>query len=307
MEKLLKGKEVADAIDQKILERMPALYEKNIAPTLAIIRVGDNPSDIAYENGAVKKAKKLGIMVEKFTCPAEFEQADLMAVIEAINGNAGIHGILLLQPLPAHFDSEAVRNAIAPEKDLDCISDEALGRLFTGKEGYAPCTAESCIAILNHYNIPIKGKRVVVIGRSMVIGKPVSLMLIKENATVTICHTKTEKEDLYDLCEKADIIIAAAGHQNTVTRDMVRPGQVIIDVGINFNEEGKMVGDVDFDGVSEIVEAITPVPGGVGSVTTTLLMNHLVDAAEKHGKSGAMATPPSFQEYSQPEVPLMHF
>lgn len=284
MEKLLKGKAAADAIDAEILKRMSALFEKGIGPTLAILRVGENPSDIAYENGAVKKAQKLGIQVEKFTCPADFEQNDLLAVVESINENDAIHGVLLLQPLPKHIDSEVIRNAIAPEKDLDCISDRALGNLFTGREGFAPCTAESCVQILRHYDIPIKGKRVVVIGRSMVIGKPVALMLMAENGTVSICHTRTEKEDLYDLCAKADIIIAAAGHRGTLTADMVRPGQVIIDVGINFNEEGKMCGDVDFDAVSEIVGAITPVPGGVGSVTTTMLMKHLTDAAEKYGR-----------------------
>lgn len=282
MERLLKGKEVADAIDEEILARTPSLYEKGLVPTLAIVRVGENPSDIAYENGAVKKAKKLGLQPEKFTCPADIAQEDLIAVIESINNDEKIHGILLLQPLPKSMDADAVRNALCAEKDLDCISDGSLSQLFLGRDtGFAPCTAEACIEILKHNHIEIKGKKVVVIGRSMVIGKPVAMMLLKENATITICHTRTEKTDLETICQSADIIIAAAGRAGTLTADMVSPGQVIIDVGINFNEEGKMLGDVDFDPVSDIVSAITPVPGGVGSVTTTLLMKHLVEAAER--------------------------
>lgn len=281
MTTLLKGKPVADAIDANILERTPALYEKGIVPTLAIVRVGENPSDIAYENGAVKRAQKLGLQTEKYICDENIEEGDLLSVIASINQNEQIHGVLLLQPLPKHINSETVRNAIAAEKDLDCISDDALGRFFTKESGFAPCTAESCIEILRHYGIDMKGKRAVVIGRSMVIGKPVALMLMKENATVTVCHTKTTQDDFLDVCKKADIVVAAAGHERTFTQDMTAENQVILDVGINFNKEGKMVGDVDFDHVCDMVQAVTPVPGGVGSVTTSLLMRHLVDAAEK--------------------------
>ena len=281
MEKLLKGKEVADKINEELLRRIPALYESGIVPTLAIVRVGDNPSDIAYENGAVKKAKSLGLATEKYICPQDIETGDLVAVIDAINGNRNIHGILLLQPLPAHIDGERVRNSLAPEKDLDCISDRALGNLFAGVQGFAPCTAEGCMEVLQHYQIDLQGKKAVVIGRSMVIGKPVALLLLEKNATVTICHTKTKKEDLLRYCREADILVAAAGHIRTVTEDMVREGQTVIDVGINFDEEGKMQGDVDFAPVSELVGCITPVPGGVGSVTTSILMRHLVEAAER--------------------------
>lgn len=284
MEKLLKGKAVADRINEEILERTPALYEKGIVPTLAIVRVGENPSDIAYENGAVKKAKSLGLQPEKYICPADITEEDLIQVIQSINKDEKIHGVLLLQPLPKGIDAAKVRNTLAPEKDLDCISDDALGRMFTGREGYGPCTAESCIEILKYYNIPIKGKKAVVIGRSMVIGKPAALMLLQENATVTICHTKTAPEDLKAICRDADIIIAAAGKIGAVTADMAREGQTIVDVGINFDEEGKMTGDVDFEPVSQVLGedgAITPVPGGVGSVTTSLLMRHLVQAAER--------------------------
>ena len=284
MATVLKGKAAADRINEEILDRTPALYEKGIVPTLAIIRVGEKPSDIAYENGAVKKAKSLGLQPEKYICPADIEEEDLIQVIRAVNGDEKIHGILLLQPLPKTMDAARVRNALAAEKDLDCISDEALGRLFTGREGFGPCTAESCIRILKQYSIEMKGKKAVVIGRSMVIGKPVALMLLQENATVTVCHTKTPPEDLKALCRDADIIIAAAGKRNTVTPDMVREGQTIIDVGINFDEEGRMTGDVDYEPVSRVLGsggAITPVPGGVGSVTTSLLMDHLTEAAER--------------------------
>ncbi len=281
MAKLLKGKEAADALNEKLFDRALALCEQGTAPTLAIVRVGENGSDIAYENGAVKKAKQVVVAIEKFICPADVEEDDLVEIIKYINDNEQIHGMLLLQPLPKHLDSELIRNMILPQKDMDCIGDRALAGLFLQKEdGYAPCTAESCMEILKYYDIPVKGKKVVIIGRSLVIGKPVAMMLLAENATVTICHTKTERDDLVALCKQADIIIAAAGHRNTLTADMVRPGQTIIDVGINFDEEGKMVGDVDFEPVSEIVEAITPVPGGVGSMTTTLLMKHTIEAAE---------------------------
>ncbi|NCE98083.1 bifunctional 5,10-methylenetetrahydrofolate dehydrogenase/5,10-methenyltetrahydrofolate cyclohydrolase [Emergencia sp. 1XD21-10] len=279
MEKLLKGKPVADAIDEGLIAKMAGFYEKGVVPTLAIVRVGENGSDIAYENGAVKKAKKIGVQTEKFICDGKIEEADLIAVIESINQNPEIHGVLLLQPLPRHIDSEKVRNAIASEKDMDCVSDGALGRFFTRESAFAPCTAESCIEILKHYDVELCGKRAVVIGRSMVIGKPVSLMLMKENATVTVCHTKTRKEDLLYLCKDADIIVAAAGTKGTVTDEMVSPGQVIVDVGINFDEDGKMTGDAAISEEQNLW--LTPVPGGVGSVTTSLLMKHVVEAAEQ--------------------------
>lgn len=282
MARLLKGKAAADALNEKLLDRAVAMCEEGTAPTLAIVRVGENGSDIAYETGAVKKAQQVAVAVEKFICPADIREEDLMDIIDFINCNDKIHGMLLLQPLPKHLNSERIRNSIAIEKDMDCIGDGSLAHLFLQKEGaYVPCTAESCMEILKYYDIPVRGKKVVVIGRSLVIGKPVAMMLLAENATVTICHTKTTEEDMVALCKQADIIIAAAGHRNTLTAEMVAPGQTIIDVGINFNEEGKMVGDVDFEPVSEIVDAITPVPGGVGSMTTTLLMKHVIEAAEK--------------------------
>ena len=277
---ILKGKEVTESINREITGRTEPLYGRNIVPAVAIVRVGENPGDIAYENGAVKKARALGLQPEKYICPADITEEDLIDVIHVINNDSKIHGILLLQPLPAYMNSDAVRNAILPEKDIDGITDGSLGNLFIGKKCFAPCTAESCMAILKHYNINLKGRKVVVIGRSLVIGKPVAMMLMKENATVTICHTKTEEKSLKEYCRNADIIVTAAGHRHTLTKDMVSRGQTIIDVGINFDDEGKMCGDADYDDICEVVKNITPVPGGVGSVTTSVLMRHLVEAAE---------------------------
>ena len=287
---ILKGKPVADAVEAKIRDRLISLYEKNVVTTVAIVRVGNNPGDIAYENGAVKKAKAVGVQAEKYTCPADIEEDDLITVIEAINGDGRIHGILLLQPLPEHIDGEKVRNAIAPEKDIDCISDASLARFFIKGEGYGPCTAESSMEILKHYGVEISGKRAVVIGRSMVIGRPAALMLMRENATVTVCHSKTPVETLRQACREADIIVSAAGKIDAVTEDMMTENQVIIDVGINFDVEGKMRGDADFEAVERICRAATPVPGGVGSVTTSILMRHLIDAAEEQLERGTVAT-----------------
>lgn len=282
MAKRLTGKEVTLEIETDIIRRVSTLNEKGVFPTLAIVRVGSNPSDMAYENSAVKKAEKLGIKVEKYIAEEEIEEEDLISVIDSINDNDGIHGVLLFRPLPKHIDENRVRNVLSPEKDLDGITDSALAGVFSGRKvGFPPCTAGAAMEILKYYDCTLKGKRAVVIGRSMVIGRPVAMMLMAENATVTICHTGTEKEDLKAYCKNADIIISSAGHINTLTEDMVSSGQIIIDVGINFNNEGKMTGDVDFANVSGIVEKITPVPGGVGSVTTTLLMKHLIIAAEK--------------------------
>ena len=283
----LKGKPVADKLANEIGKKIIKLYEKNVLPTIAIIRVGENPGDIAYENGAEKRAKTLGMKVEKFICDQGIAEDELIAVIDFINNNNSIHGVLLLQPLPAGIDSDKVRNAIAKEKDIDCISDASLADFFI-KEDYdfAPCTAESAMRILEHYDIDPAGKKAVVIGRSMVIGRPAALMLMRKNASVTICHSKTPKEDLMKYCKDADIIVAAAGKLNTVTPEHLSGNQVIIDVGINFREEGKMTGDVDFDAIEKAsaAQGVTPVPGGVGSVTNTVLMNHLLEAAIKQSK-----------------------
>ena len=278
---LLKGKPVADLICEKVQAEAEELLYKGIYPTLGILRVGHNESDIAYETSAEKKAKSLGMNVEKYIMEANSTESDVLDVLEVMNNDNNIHGILMFRPLPKGIDEEHVINRINPKKDIDGISFESVSGLFTGAHnGFPPCTAEAAVAILDHYGIEISGKKVVVIGRSLVIGKPVAMMLLDRNATVTICHSKTKPEDIKALCQDADIIISAAGKIGTVTEEHVTGKQVIVDVGINFDKDGKMCGDVDFAGVEGKVSAITPVPGGVGSVTTALLLYHTIEAAK---------------------------
>ena len=276
----LTGKEVAAAITEDLVARSEALNEKGITPTLAIVRVGENPSDLAYERGATNRAAKVGVDLVKIVLDDNATTADVVSEIEKLNNDNSIDGVLVFRPLPKHIDDDIVRNALVKEKDVDGIGDEAMAGVYSGKDlGYPPCTAAACIEILKHYGIQMEGKRAVVVGRSLVIGRPVAMMLMKENATVTICHTKTENMD--QIVREADIVIAAAGRANTVCKEFGRAGQTVIDVGINVDEEGNMTGDADFEGLFNIVENITPVPGGVGGVTTSILMKHVIKAAEK--------------------------
>lgn len=276
----LTGKEVAAAITQDLVTRCEDLNEKGITPTLAIVRVSENPSDLAYERGATNRAAKIGVDLVKIVLDDNVTTEDVVSEIEKLNEDNSIDGILIFRPLPKYIDDDVVRNAIAKEKDVDGIGDEAMAGVYSGKElGYPPCTAAACIEILKHYGIQMKGKRAVVVGRSLVIGRPVAMMLMQENATVTICHTKTE--NMAEIVKEADIVIAAAGRANTVSKDFGREGQTVIDVGINVDEDGNMTGDADFEGLFDIVENITPVPGGVGGVTTSILMKHVIEAAEK--------------------------
>ena len=280
MAKILKGKEVIDALNEELRGRSKELVDEGITPTLGIVRLGERPDDMAYERGALKRAEKTGVNVEQFVFDSDMTQDELLGEIDKINKDPAIHGVLMFRPLPKQIDDEVVRNALAPEKDMDGITDISMAGVYAGSDsGYPPCTAEACMQILDYYDIDLKGKNVAVIGRSQVIGKPVAMMLIKKNATVTVCHTKTE--DMADICRNKDIIIAAAGHRDTVTTDFLAPDQTVIDVAINFDDEGNMCGDVDFAGAEEIVDAITPVPGGVGTVTTSMLMKHVIEAAEK--------------------------
>ena len=277
---LLKGKPVADKINEQTVAMAEKLLSQNIVPTLAILRVGNNPSDVAYEESAVKKAKTLGIHVEKYIMDIKADESDVLDVLKIINDNENIHGVLMFRPLPKGIDEEKVRNHLSAAKDVDGITDAALGGLFTGNMlGFPPCTAEAAMTILKYYGIELAGKKAVVIGRSLVVGKPVAMMLMTQNATVTVCHSRTPKEDLKSACIDADIIICATGKMNTLTEDCVNGKQIVIDVGINFDEEGKMCGDADFEVIKHKVKAITPVPGGVGGVTTALLMHHTVAAA----------------------------
>ena len=280
MAKQLLGKEVTAALNERIKGNVAALQEKGVNPTLCIIRVGENPSDISYEKGATKRCETLGVACEKILLPEDVAQDELLAVIDKVNKDDHIHGVLLFRPLPKHLDQAVIENALAPEKDVDCMTDGSMSGVFTGKNvGFPPCTPQACMEILDHYGIDCTGKKAVVVGRSLVVGKPAAMMLIKKNATVTVCHTRTV--DMPSVVKEADIVIVAAGRAGVVDDTYLREGQVVIDVGINVNEEGKLCGDVDFEKAEPIVEAITPVPGGVGSVTTSVLVGHVVEAAKR--------------------------
>ena len=280
MAKILRGLEAADALTAALTDRVKRLSKAGIIPCLAVVRIGERADDIAYERGAQKRCAKAGIEVKQVLLSENVTQTELIKAIRDLNEDTSVHGVLLLKPFPQHIDDEAVCAALSPIKDVDGITEGSLSSLYAGRgDGYAPCTAAACIAVLKHYNIPIAGRHAVVIGRSLVIGKPVSMLLLKENATVTICHSRSRF--LADICRSADIIVAAAGKMRMLNRDYVRAGQVLLDVGIHVDADGNICGDAAFEETEPIVEAITPVPGGVGSVTTAVLASHVVEAAEK--------------------------
>lgn len=273
---ILKGLPVANAINEKLMEQVKSI--EGPLPHLAIIRVGERPDDCSYERGAVKKMDKVGVRCTTYTFDADIDNETFQSEFDKINENPDIDGILMLRPLPKQLDEKQIENKIDPRKDLDGISPLNLAKVYAGDEsGYAPCTAEAVIEMLDYAGIDIKGKRVTVVGRSLVIGKPVSMLLMKRNATVTVCHTKTV--DMEGTCKNAEILVAAAGSARMIKKEYVADGAVVIDVGINVDDEGNLCGDVDFDAISDIAAAATPVPGGVGSVTTSVLAKHLVKAA----------------------------
>ena len=289
MAKRLLGKEVNEALVASLQTRTAALREKGITPTLGIIRLGENPSDLSYEKGATKRAEEVGVAVKNYILPEDASKEDVLKVIDEVNADASVHGVLMFRPLPKHLkaDQDEICNRLAPKKDVDSMTHMSNAGVFEGQDlGYAPCTPAACMEILDHYGIDCKGKNAVVIGRSLVVGKPAAMMLMAKNATVTICHTRTV--NTAEICRNADIIVTAAGVLNSLTKDFVREGQIVIDVSMNWNPEkitskgkGGMSGDCIFEEVEPIVEAITPVPGGVGAVTTSVLMKHVVEAAEK--------------------------
>jgi methylenetetrahydrofolate dehydrogenase (NADP+)/methenyltetrahydrofolate cyclohydrolase len=280
MAKQLLGKEVTAALNEKIKNNVAKLQEKGIEPTLCIVRVGENPSDISYERGATKRCETLGVSCKKILLPENVSQEELLAVIDQLNNDEQVHGVLMFRPLPKHLDQTVIENALAAEKDVDCMTDLSMSGVFTNKEiGFPPCTPQACMEILDYYGIDCTGKKVVVVGRSLVVGKPAAMMLIKKNATVTVCHTKTV--DMASVAREADILIVAAGRSEVIDASYAKEGQIVIDVGINVNAEGKLCGDVDYAAVEPVVEAITPVPGGVGSVTTSVLVGNVVKAAMK--------------------------
>ena len=289
MAKRLLGKEVNEALVASLQTRTAALKEKGITPCLGIIRLGENPSDLSYEKGATKRAEEVGVAVKNYILPENATKEEVLAVIDEVNADASVHGVLMFRPLPKHLkaDQDEICNRLAPCKDVDSMTHMSNAGVFEGQDlGYAPCTPAACMEILDHYGIDCKGKNAVVIGRSLVVGKPAAMMLMAKNATVTVCHTRTV--NTAEICRNADIIVSAAGVLNSLTRDFVREGQIVIDVSMNWNPEkittkgkGGMSGDAVFEEVEPIVEAITPVPGGVGAVTTSVLMKHVVEAAEK--------------------------
>ena len=280
MAQLLKGAEVVSALNERIKADVSALVSRGVVPTLAILRVGEKPDDLAYERGAIKRAETVGVAIKHIVLPETVSQESLLAEIERINADDTIHGCLMLRPLPKHIDDLRAREALLPEKDIDGITEGSLAGVFSGtKRGFPPCTAQACMEILSYYGIDPAGKRAVVIGRSLVIGKPVAMMLLQKNATVTICHTKTK--DMPSETRRAEILIVAAGRAGVVGVEYVSAGQTVLDVGINFDAAGRMTGDADFAAVEPIVGAITPVPGGVGTVTTSVLMAHVTEAAKR--------------------------
>lgn len=283
MAKQLLGKEVTAALNADLQARAAALQSKGVTPTLAIIRCGADPSDLSYERGATKRAELIGVQVKKFELPGDVTKEALIDQIEAVNADASIHGVLLFRPLPKHLkrEQDEICNHLDPKKDVDGMTDLSNAGVFAGKHlGYAPCTPAACMEILDHYGIDCTGKKAVVIGRSLVVGKPAAMMLLGKNATVTVCHTRTV--DVAAVAREADILVSAAGVLRSLTKDFVRPGQIVIDVSINWDEaKGGIAGDAVYDEVEPIVEAITPVPGGVGSVTTSVLIKHVIEAAER--------------------------
>ena len=289
MAKQLLGKEVNEALVAALQGRTAALKEKGITPCLGIIRLGENPSDLSYEKGATKRAEEVGVAVKNYILPETATKEEVLAVIDQVNADDSVHGVLMFRPLPKHLknDQDEICNRLAPKKDVDSMTHMSNAGVFEGQDlGYAPCTPAACMEILDYDGIDCKGKNAVVIGRSLVVGKPAAMMLMAKNATVTVCHTRTV--NTAEICKRADIIVTAAGVLNSLTKDFVREDQIVIDVSMNWNPEkitskgkGGMSGDCVFDEVEPIVGAITPVPGGVGAVTTTVLMKHVVEAAEK--------------------------
>lgn len=281
MAELLRGKPVADAMMGALMPRIRACKEAGAHPRLAIVRVGEREDDLSYERAATKRFDALGLEMQKVALDATCTFPELSAVIQRINEDDAIHGCLIFRPLPNHLDEARICSLLDPAKDVDGITEGSLFGVFANRQiGFPPCTADACMRLLQHYGYDVQGKNVVVVGRSLVIGKPVAMMLLTANATVTVAHTRTK--DLSAVCREADILVVACGCIGTIGADAVREGQVVIDVGINWDEEaGKLMGDVVFADAEPVVRAITPVPGGVGSVTTAVLAEHVVEAAER--------------------------
>jgi len=281
MAEVLKGKPVADAIKAELISRVEKLKTRGITPKLGIIRVGARPDDLFYEGGAKKTCQGVGMDSEVFEFPENIDQASFEKAVTEIGTKKDVNGILMFSPLPKTLDERKIRSLIPVEKDVDCLTIGGAAKVFTDDlTGFPPCTPTACMEMLHFYNIPIKGRKCVVLGRSLVVGKPMAMLLLREHGTVTICHSRTQ--NLPDVCKDAEILIAAVGKAKMVKADFVKPGQIVIDVGINSDPDnpGKYCGDVDFAQAEPIVEKISPVPAGVGSVTTSVLCKHTLLACE---------------------------
>ena len=276
---LINGNELSRKLRGEVAERAAALKAEGITPGLAVVLVGDNPASQVYVRNKVKACEDNGLhsVLEKYE--ASMTEAELLARVDALNQDPSIHGILVQLPLPAHIDAQKVIEAISPAKDVDGFHIASAGALMTGMPGFWPCTPYGCMKMLESIGYELKGKHAVVIGRSNIVGKPMALMLLAQDATVTVCHSRTK--DLKAQTLQADVIVAAVGKRNVLTADMVKPGAVVLDVGMNRNDEGKLCGDVDFEGVKEVAGYITPVPGGVGPMTITMLLVNTIEAAER--------------------------
>ena len=273
---VLKGAQVSAGIKEEVQEQLKRL--DGYMPKLAIVRVGENPDDMSYERGAMKKMDSFGLGVQSYVFDGDISDSEFKAEFAKINDDKEIDGILLLRPLPKQIKEADIEKMIDPGKDLDGISPVNIAKVFAGDStGFAPCTAEAVVEVLKANEIPISGKRVTIVGRSMVVGKPLAMLMLKENATVTVCHTKTK--DLPGTCKNGEILVAAAGRARMLDGNFVGRDAVVIDVGINVDEDGKLCGDVDFESIQDLASMATPVPGGVGAVTTAVLAKHLVRAA----------------------------
>ena len=277
MAKIIDGKAISLEIKQEVKKEVEKLQKNGVFPCLAVVLVGENSASKVYVNNKKKACEVCGISSLSYELPESTTEAELLELIQKLNEDKKINGILVQLPLPKHIDESKVILAISPEKDVDCFHPQNVGALHTGGKGFLPCTPAGILELIKRSGYDITGKECVVIGRSNIVGKPVAMLLLKENGTVTICHSKTK--NLPEVCKRADIIVVATGKRNTLTKDMVKEGAIVIDVGMNRNEEGKLCGDVDFENVKEKVEAITPVPGGVGPMTIAMLMNNCLTAS----------------------------